>query len=380
MLRFANINACEEEYITVSSFRRFLGVSVLFTITGFICPGSVTPAGPLLPEDDETPNSLSAAPDKNPAAATRAAKKYDNLFPDVVATVNGQPISGRDLEKSIGMEMESIGSPEWKNLREDYRGNLVYNLVTGLINSKLIYDEAVANGTSVTDAEVQDEYLRVAKTFKNDEEMNAFLADQNIDSEKMVENIHQSLLISKYVDGSIRRTITVTPAEIEKYYSDNPDQFRHPDLVRTSHIMIEAGKNQKEDALARQRIDGLMARLGKGEDFAALARENSIGPTASQGGDIGYASREMLPAEYAEVAFSIPVGEIQTVKTQEGYFIVKVTGKKKAGKSTLDESKEQLTEFLINEKTQQEMQKKINRLRNEADIEILIPAGTPLNP
>ena len=364
----------------MSSFRRFLGVSVLFTITGFICPGSVTPAGPLLPEDDETPNSLSAAPDKNPAAATRAAKKYDNLFPDVVATVNGQPISGRDLEKSIGMEMESIGSPEWKNLREDYRGNLVYNLVTGLINSKLIYDEAVANGTSVTDAEVQDEYLRVAKTFKNDEEMNAFLADQNIDSEKMVENIHQSLLISKYVDGSIRRTITVTPAEIEKYYSDNPDQFRHPDLVRTSHIMIEAGKNQKEDALARQRIDGLMARLGKGEDFAALARENSIGPTASQGGDIGYASREMLPAEYAEVAFSIPVGEIQTVKTQEGYFIVKVTGKKKAGKSTLDESKEQLTEFLINEKTQQEMQKKINRLRNEADIEILIPAGTPLNP
>ncbi len=338
------------------------------------------PAGPLSPEDDETPNSLSGAPDKKPAAGTSISRKYDNLFPDVVATVNGQPISGRDLEKSIGMELESIGSPEWKNLREDYRGNLLYNLVTGLINSKLIYDEAVANGTSVTDAEVQDEYLKVARTFKNDEEMNAFLAGQNINSEKMIENIHQSLVISKYVDGAIRRTVTVTPEEIERYYSDNPDQFRHPDIVRTSHIMIVAGKNQKEDALARQRIDDLMARLGKGEDFAALAREYSEGPSASQGGDIGYASREMLPEEYAEAAFSLPVGEIKTVKTQEGYFIVKVTGRKKAGKSTLDEAKEQLTEFLINEKTQQELQKKINRLRNQADIEILIPAGVLLEP
>ncbi len=377
MLRFAIIDACEEEYVTVSSFRRFLGVFVFLTAASFIWAG---PAGPLSPEDGDTPNSLSGAPDKKPAAGTSISRKYDNLFPDVVATVNGQPISGRDLEKSIGMELESIGSPEWENLREDYRGNLLYNLVTGLINSKLIYDEAVANGTSVTDAEVQDEYLKVARTFKNDEEMNAFLAGQNINSEKMIENIHQSLVISKYVDGAIRRTVTVTPEEIERYYSDNPDQFRHPDIVRTSHIMIVAGKNQKEDALARQRIDDLMARLGKGEDFAVLAREYSEGPSASQGGDIGYASREMLPEEYAEAAFSLPVGEIKTVKTQEGYFIVKVTGRKKAGKSTLDEAKEQLTEFLINEKTQQELQKKINRLRNQADIEILIPAGVLLEP
>ena len=105
-----------------------------------------------------------------------------------------------------------------------------------------------------------------------------------------------------------------------------------------------------------------------------------MSPSASQGGDIGYASREMMPAEYADTVFSLPVGETRTVRTPEAFFIVKVTGKKKAGKSTLEDSREQLTEFLLNEKTQKELHKIINRLRNEAEIEILIPAGALLEP
>lgn len=364
----------------MSSFKRFINTSVLFIMTGCIGYVSAVQAGPPPQEKAGTQASAPGAQDTGQASAPGESGKYRNLFPDVVATVNGEPISGRDLEKAVSSELSSIGNPDWKHLREDYRGNLVYNLITGLINTKLLYAEAVASGTAVTDAEVQDEYLRATKTFGSDEELKAFLVEQDLDSNKMIENIHQSLLIAKYVDENIKSRVTVTPEELEKYYADNPDQFQHPDLVRTSHIMIETGKTQAEDELAQKRIDDLMARLGKGEDFAALAREYSKSPSAPQGGDIGLASRDMLPAEYAEVAFATPVGEIREVHMPQGHFIVKVTEKKKAGKSTLEQSKDQLTEFLANEKTQIELQKTINRLRNEAEIEILIPAGVLLEP
>ena len=380
MLRFSDITVCEEGCGTVSSFRRFLTVGFLFIAAGCICFKPAIAAGPLPPEDTGPQVSASGGQDTNQAASTNVSQKYRNLFPDVVARVNGEEISGRELEKELSGEMAALGNPEWKNLREDYRGDLVYNLVTGLINSKLMYEEAVANGISVSDEEVQDEYLRAAKTFKNEEEMKAFLADQDLSTEKMIENIHKSLLVSKYVDEVIGSKVAVTPEEMEKYYSDNPDQFRHPDVVRTSHILVPAGKNQTEDALAKQRIEDLMARVSKGEDFAALAREHSSSPSASRGGDVGYASRDMLPAEYAEAAFSLPIGEARIVKTQQGYFIVKVTGKKKEGKATLEESKDQLAEYLKNEKVQQELHRKINQLRDAADIEILIPSGVPLEP
>ncbi len=380
MLRFLDINVCEEEYDTVSSFRRFFCAGVLFIAAGYFCSAPAIEAGPLPQEDSGHQVSASGGQDTNQAADTNVSQKYRDLFPDVVARVNGEEISGRELERAVIGEMDSMGNPDWKNLREDYRGDLVYNLVTRLINSELMYEEAVANGISVSDEEVQDEYLRVAKTFKNEEEMKAFLADQGLSSEKMIENIHKSLLVSKYVDEVIGSKVAVTPEEMEKYYSDNPDQFRHPDVVRTSHILVPAGKNQEEDALAKQRIEDLMARVGNGEDFASLARENSSSPSAGRGGDIGYASRDMLPAEYAEAAFSLPIGEARIVKTQQGYFIVKVTGKKKEGKATFEETKDQLAEYLKNEKVQQELHRKINQLRDAADIEILIPAGVPLEP
>ncbi|MBN2241371.1 MAG: peptidylprolyl isomerase [Acidobacteria bacterium] len=360
-------------------FLRLLSAGVLFIAAGCVCSGSPVQEGPPAQEIGGAPV---AAPGEQGGRGGGAdgAGKYRNLFPDVVATVNGAPVSGRDLETAVSREMASMGNPEWKSLREEYRGDLVYNLVTNLINTKLLYAEAVAGGIFISDSEVQDEYLKVAGRFKNDKEMKAYMAGQNIDNDQMIRDIHSAMVISKYIDEAIRSGIMVTEGEMEKFYSENPDQFRYPDLVRTSHIMIAAGKNQKEEALAKQRIDDLMARVGRGEDFAALAREHSMSPSASQGGDIGYSARDNLPAEYADAAFSLPVGDARVVKTQEGHFIVKVTGKKKAGTASLDESKERLAEFLLNEKIQGALHKKINQLRDAAEIEILIPAGAPLEP
>jgi parvulin-like peptidyl-prolyl isomerase len=301
------------------------------------------------------------------------------LFPAVVARVNGKPILGRDLEQVVRAQLAPIGNPEWKNLREDYRGQLTLGGLDSLINSKLLYLKAVASGFKVTDAEADAEMQKVAKNFKDDAEMNLALANQQMDRAALEKSLTQNLVISKFVDETIDKKIIVTQDEMAKYYSTHPTDFQHPDIVRTSHILIQpAGDSPEQDALAKQRAEAILARVKKGEDFAKLAKEYSVDGSASQGGDIGFAAKDNLAPEYADAAFSLPVGGVKLVKTDYGYHILKVTDRKKEGLSTLEEVKDRLATFLKDQKSQAELTKLVNKLRDEAKIEILIPAGQPL--
>jgi peptidyl-prolyl cis-trans isomerase C len=340
----------------------------------------------------QTAAPKAGAPAAEPAAKAepaQAAKDADDdvvppaapnaLFPAVVAQVNGKPILGRELEQLIRSQLSEIGDPEWKNLREDYRGQLVLTSLDTLINAKLIYQKASASGMKATEAEVKAEMQKIAKNFKDDAEMNVALASQHTDRATVEKDLYKSLVISKFLDENINKKIVVTQDELGKYYSAHPTEFQHPDIVRTSHILIvPSGNSPEQDRLAKERAETLLARVKKGEDFAKLARENSMDGSASQGGDIGLASKDRLDGAYADAAFSLPVGGVTLIKSQYGYHVVKVTEKKKEGLSTLEEIKDQLTEFLKGQKAQAETTKLVNQLRDQGKVEILIPAGSPL--
>jgi len=339
----------------VNSLAKIAGTGLLLLWSGI----GVLPAG-----------AQSSGSSTKPAAGATAA-----IFPATVARVNGSDIPGRDLEDLVQRELSSIGNPEWKNLREDYRNQLALDLINVLINSKLLYQKAVESGFKVTDEEVQTEFQKIAKTFKDDAEMNAALAAQNTDRAALEKNLSETMVMSKFVEESVNKKVAVTQEELAKYYSSNPTEFHHPDLVRSSHILIRpAGDTPEQDAKAKERAESLLARIKKGEDFARLAKENSVDASASQGGDIGLMSKEALDPDYAEAAFSLPVGGLKVAKSQFGYHVIKVTEKKDEGVSTLEEVKEGLTEFLKSQKAQEELNKFVTELRNKAKIEILIPS------
>jgi peptidyl-prolyl cis-trans isomerase C len=338
-------------------------------------------------------------PQKPPSAAPAQAQKTpakepeqeeaiplagpDALFPAVVARVNGKAILGRDLEQRIQGELSSIGSPAWKNLREDYRQELTNQHLGSLIANELIYQKAAAVGIKAADAEVQAEFTKLAKTYASDAEMNIALANRGMDRVALNKDLARGLVVSKFIEEEINKKIVVSPADAQQYYSTHTEEFRHPDLVRTSHILIVVpeGATADQDKMARQRAEALLARAKKGEDFAKLAKENSMDASASQGGDIGLAPKGQLAPEYEQAAFSLPVGGISGfVRTQFGYHIIKVTEKKPAGISTLDEVRSQLIDFLKNQKAEAELQKYVNDLRTKAKIEILISVGSTQTP
>jgi peptidyl-prolyl cis-trans isomerase C len=299
------------------------------------------------------------------------------LFPAVVARVNGKPILGRDLEQRVRAELATIGNPEWKDLRDDYRDEVTTRSLTQLLGDELLYQKALASGAVVTQAEVQAELDKVAKSYPNDAALNSMLAERGLDRSALSRQLGKNLVVQRYIDQNIAKKVVVSPAEVSDYYYAHPNDFTHPDLVRTSHILIAIpqGASPEEQERARQRAQSLLDRARKGEDFAKLAKENSMDASASQGGDLGLTQDGELAPEYEAAAANLKVGEISgLVRTQFGYHIIKVTDRKKAGTETLEVARDQLTDFLKGQKEDAEVNKLVQTLRSQAKIEILIPS------
>lgn len=337
------------------------------------------------------------APKPKPDAATPAAKPADALagqeeqippagpgaiFPAVVARVNGRAILGRDLEQRVRAQLAPIGNPAWQNLREDYRQELTNSALGSAVAEELIYEKAIAAGVKLPATDVQSEFAKVTKSFADDAAMNVALAARGLDRASLMRELERNLVIGKYINDNVTSKITVTPEEAAEYYKSHTEEFRHPDMVRTSHIliMVTEGATADQDRLARQRAEAILARARKGEDFAKLAQETSMDSSASQGGDIGYVTPGQVDPAYQAAAFSLAVGSLSDpVRSRVGYHIIKVTDKKKEGIATLDESRVQLTEFLKNQKSDRQLQQLVDQQRKEAKIEVLITVG-PLPP
>ena len=341
-----------------------------------------TPPKPQAPKPTSPPRAPGPKPPAPSKATSGAAQDEqippaspDALFPAVAARVNGKAILGRDLEQRIQSQLAPIGNPSWNNLREEYRAELASASLGNLVAAELIYQKATTSGIKVSDAEVQAELAKVGKTFSSDAEMNRALAERGMDRAALTKEIEKTLIVTKFVQETITKKIVVEPAEVSKYYSTHTEEFRHPDLLRTSHILIlvPEGATPEQDRIAKLRAEALLVRVKKGEDFAKLAKENSMDGSASQGGDIGQTPKGQLAPEYEAAAFALPVGGISdVVRTQFGYHIIKVMDKKKEGLSTLDEVRSELTDFLKQQETDADLETLVKDLRTQAKIDIFI--------
>ncbi len=155
--------------------------------------------------------------------------------------------------------------------------------------------------------------------------------------EDMTRKIVLSALLQKEIESRIKPP---TEQEIEAYYKAHSDEFRQAKQVHASHILL------KDKASA----DKIEARLKKGEDFATLAKENSSCPSAAQGGDLGFFTRDRMVKEFADVAFAMKPGEISApVKTKFGYHIIKVDEVKEASAKPFAQVKASIRNKLLQE-------------------------------
>jgi peptidyl-prolyl cis-trans isomerase C len=201
-----------------------------------------------------------------------------------------------------------------------------------------------------------------------DENVLAFLIDMKIvakaaedkkvaDSEEFKKrlNFTRNRLLMDSLLASEGKAAT-TDAAMKQVYEDASKQIAGEQEVHARHILVET----EDDAKA------VKAELDKGADFAELAKKKSKDPGASDGGDLGFFTKEQMVPEFSAVAFSLEPGKISDpVKSQFGWHIIKVEEKRNRKPPEFDQVKAQI-ETYVTRKAQAEY---VGKLREAAKVE-----------
>jgi peptidyl-prolyl cis-trans isomerase D len=139
--------------------------------------------------------------------------------------------------------------------------------------------------------------------------------------------------------------VEITEKEIESYYEYNAKMYSQPKQVKAKHILFKVAQDDTEEVKnkVKERAEKVLEKARKGDDFAALAKEYSEGPSKSQGGDLGYFKTGQMEPPFEEAAFALKKGEISDlVQTRFGYHIILVEDIKEAGMAPLGQVREDI--------------------------------------
>jgi len=139
--------------------------------------------------------------------------------------------------------------------------------------------------------------------------------------------------------------VEITEKEIESYYEYNAKMYSQPKQVKAKHILFKVDQDDTEEVKnkVKERAGKVLEKARKGEDFAALAKEYSEGPSKSQVGDLGYFKTGQMEPPFEEAAFALKMGEISDlVQTRFGYHIILVEDSKEAGMTPLEQVREDI--------------------------------------
>jgi peptidyl-prolyl cis-trans isomerase C len=176
-----------------------------------------------------------------------------------------------------------------------------------------------------------------------------------------LEELKKRVVVEAFLKKKIEDQANISDADLQKFYDQNKDKFNTGDQVRASHILVKSEKEAQD----------ILGQIKKGANFEALAKKNSVDSAGAKGGDLGWFGKGSMIPEFEKVVFSLKEGELSgVVKTQFGYHIIKLTGKRPAGIRSFVEAKEQIKAKLLPEKQQETFQKLKDELKKGAKYSI----------
>jgi peptidyl-prolyl cis-trans isomerase C len=260
-------------------------------------------AAPATPApDSNTQNAAPAGGDAAQPEATAPAPAAPADPKEVVATVNGKPITRQDVIESAA------------NLPPQYQqqiDSIFPQLLNRLIGFELVSAKGRAEG----------------------------LAD-NPEVQKLVKQFEDEAIRQVYFSDYVKKA--VTDDAIKTVY--DADLAAHPPQaeIRAAHILVKTEDEAK----------AIIDQLNKGADFAQLAKEKSVDTQSGKdGGELGWFSKDTMVKEFSDAAFAMQRGDISKtpVKSQFGWHIIKIEDSRMQIPPTLDQRKDDIRQALAQE-------------------------------
>ena len=292
------------------------------------------------------------------------------LFPD------GKFVGQEEYENFV--QRNDMTVPQFERLEKDYI--LVRKLRALVSSSAFVGDTEVRDEFNRRNTKVKFEYAVITQAdilkglHPTDEELKAFYERNKANYNNSIPEKRQI----KYVvidSAKLAAATTVTDQDLQAYYDQHREEYRVPEQVKVSHILIKTplpAPGAKEDAKAiadaRAKAEGVLKEVKAGGDFAKLAEKYSDDPgSAKSGGDLGRIGRGRTVPEFEKAAFSLGKGQTSDlVKSSYGFHIIRVDDKQEAHLKTLAEVKSEIEEKVKQQKVARATEAAANTLLSQA--------------
>ena len=296
-------------------------------------------------------------------------------LPEVVATVNGEPVLASQLEKPIDILLR-----KWHEDKGTDSGKKAFEEVTRValmqeIQHLLLQQETRKYMIEITPEEVDREVGRLMVSQGGKKKFEENLKEAMIPMDMFRTQVWDFIAAQKLVGRLAEKEFVLTEKELHDFYKENVERFFKPKTVVVRHIVIEVPQNSSEAVhqAAKEKAEEALAKIKAGADFAKVAEEYSTDPSRLKGGLIGPLTPGSMPPEFEEAAFSLKEGEVSgVVKTRYGYHIIKADQVVPENVIPYEKAKKGI-EIAIKQVMLEDAQKNfMKNLMDKADVQIFI--------
>ncbi len=228
--------------------------------------------------------------------------KVDPFYRKATAIVNGEIITGTDVDQRLALISIANGG----KISDEERDRLRAQILRNLIDETLQIQEAKANKLEITKEELSQSYQRVSSNFKRTPaQMSQYLKEQGSSDRSIKRQIEGELAWSRV----LRRKVSVNVAEEEvKAIIDRLNASKGTTEFRVGEIFLSATPENTAEVVANSRK--IIDQIRQGGSFQAYARQFSEASTAAVGGDLGWIRPAQLPDSLSQAVQDLQVGQI----------------------------------------------------------------------
>jgi peptidyl-prolyl cis-trans isomerase SurA len=295
---------------------------------------------------------------------------------EIIARVNNDIITLSEYQKEMAQLPDEV-QQKCQNCSQDQVQAEVKddqkNLLRDMIDQQLLIDRAKDMDINVeTDLVKRLDEIRKQNNLPTMEDFQKALEAQGGNWEDYKTEIRNGLLQQEVIRREVGEQMDIGSDEVKKYYDAHKQEFVRPEEVDLAQIFLSTdGKSPEEMAAVHTRAEDLHNRVEKGEDFAALAKRYSEGPTAQNGGDLGDYERGQLAGPIEDAVFKLEKGQItEVIQTKSGFNIFKVEDHFQAGLQPLDKVSPEITNRLYQQKMQPALRAYLAQLREESYVQV----------
>ena len=330
---------------------------------------------------------------------------------EIVARVNSQIITESEFVRSKDQLKDDVKQQDPTNADKVF-GEREKDILRDLIDQQLLLEKGKDLGfTGDTELIKRLDQMRKEMKLETMEDLEKAATAQGISYEDFKQNMRNQIITQKVIGEEVGSHLNIPTEEQQKFYDEHKNEMAQPEQIRLREILIApekavdkpvsnpagnaaadpgaaAGESAKSpdpanDAAAKQaaeaaalaaaesKANDLLKQIRGGASFDDVAKKNSVGPSAGQGGDLGVFKRGTLAKELEDKTFAMKAGEVtDVIRTKQGYVILKVSEHQMAGIPAMKDVEPKIMDALYYEKLQPALRAYLTKLREEAYIDV----------